>query len=184
MTIQSGPVKTTAHTEPAGHEDHGPALLGLSAEGWVYTGVTIFFLLAFVVGKAHRKILSGLDAHIAETRRELDEAAALRAEAEAILVNAKKSQQTAEAEAKALLAAAEDDAAILVADAEASAKQLIARRAQTAEDRIAAAERAAIADVRAKAAGVSAAAAAALLAKHHDSRADQALIDQSIASLN
>ena len=41
--------ETQAHTEADG--GHGPELLGLSAEGWVYTGISIFFLLAFVVFK-------------------------------------------------------------------------------------------------------------------------------------
>ena len=184
MTTLTTPVETVAHIEAAGHEDHGPTVLGLGAEGWVYTGVTIFFVLAFVVAKAHRKILGGLDAQIAETRRELDEAAALRAEAEAILADAHKKRSSAETDAKAMVAAAEADAAILVADAEEGAMQLIARRAQAAEDRIAAAERAAVADVRSKAATVSANAAKLLIAQHHDAKADASLIEETIAKLN
>lgn len=176
---------TTAHTEVASHgEDHGPTLLGLSAEGWVYTGVSIFFIIAFVFFKAHRKILDGLDARIADTRRELDEAATLRSEAEAMLVAAKKEKAAAAKDAAEMLAAAEIEAGVLVTAAEENSKLLIERRAKMAEDNIAAAERSAIADVRTKAAAVSAAAAAQLIAAHHDAKADAALVDQSIASLN
>ena len=96
VTAASPVTNTSAHTEVAAHaEDHGPTLLGLSAEGWVYTGVSIFFIIAFVFFKAHRKILDGLDARIADTRRELDEAATLRAEAEALLVAAKAAKKGA-----------------------------------------------------------------------------------------
>ena len=81
-------------------------------------------------------------------------------------------------------AAAAEEAKQIVAKAKADATALVARRAKTAEEKIAAAERAAIADVRAKAASAAAAAAAQLIAKGHDSKADKPLIDQTIASLN
>ena len=71
-----------------------------------------------------------------------------------------------------------------IAKAKADATALVARRTKTAEEKIAAAERAAIADVRAKAASAAAAAAAQLIAKGHDSKADKPLIDQAIATLN
>ena len=50
----------TAHTEVAEHDGHHaePTLLGLGAEGWVYVGVTIFFLLAIFVAKAPQEVLS------------------------------------------------------------------------------------------------------------------------------
>ena len=73
---------------------------------------------------------------------------------------------------------------LIVARAKTDATALIARRAKAAEEKIAAAERAAIADVRNKAASAAAAAAAQLIATHHDAKADAALIDQSIAALN
>ena len=46
-----------------------------------------------------------------------------------------------------------------------------------------AAERAAIADVRATAARAAAAAAAQIIGSHHDAAADRALVDQTIAGL-
>ena len=52
-----------------------------------------------------------------------------------------------------------------------------------AEDKIAAAERSAIAEVRAKAAAAAAAAAAQLIAERHDAGADKALIDRTISGL-
>ena len=60
---------------------------------------------------------------------------------------------------------------------------LIARRKQMAEDRIAAAEAGALAEVRAATAKAATAAAAALIAEKHDANADKALVDQAIASV-
>jgi F-type H+-transporting ATPase subunit b len=186
MTAHTAPTasETTAHTEVAhgGHE--GPTLLGFGAEGWVYWGVTIFLLIAIFVAKAPRLLLNGLDARIAETKRELDEAASVRAEAEALLADAKKQQAASAKDAKAIVAHAEAEAAELIAQAERGAKDQIARRTRMAEDKIAAAEVAAIADVRAHAANAAAAAAAQLIASGHDAKADKSLVDQAIARLN
>jgi F-type H+-transporting ATPase subunit b len=172
------------HTEVAGGEEHGPTLLGLGAEGWVYTGVTIFFLIAIFYVKAHKKILAGLDAKIADTRKALDDAATLRNEAEALLTDAKKKHSVAALDAKAMLAAAENEAGLLVAKAEADAMLLIDRRQKMAEGNIAAAERGAIAEVRAKAASVAAIAAAQIIASNHDAKSDAKLIDSAISQLN
>ncbi len=177
------PAATSAHTEVA-HGEHGPTLLGLNAEGWVYTGVTIFLVIAFVFGKAHKKIIAGLDGRIADAKRELDEAAAVRAEAEALLADAKQQQTASTKAAKAILTQAEQEAAAVVAKAEIAVKDLIGRRTQMAEDKIGAAERAAVADVRAKAASAASAAAAMLIASGHDAKSDKAIIDATIAQLN
>jgi F-type H+-transporting ATPase subunit b len=172
--------------ESAGHggEDHGPTLLGLSAEGWVYTGITIFILVAVFYAKAHRKLIDGLDARIADTKRELDEAAAIRAEAEALLAKAKSQQNNAARDAKAMVEAAEAEAATLIGKAEIDAKDLIARRTKMAEDSIAAAQRSAVAEVRTNAATLATQAAASILTAQHDAKADAKLVDSAIAQLN
>lgn len=174
---------TVALTEEDGTHGHGPELLGLNAEGWVYVGLTLFLILAFVVGKAHRRIAEGLDARIAETRKTLDEAQAIRAEAEALLAKAKAQQAASAGDAQAIIAHAEAEAKELIAKAESDAAELMARRARMAEDKIAAAERAAVAEVRARAASAATAAAAALIAERHGPDADKALVDETISGL-
>ncbi len=167
----------------AGEAAEGPTLLGLGAEGWVYVGLTLFILLAIIVGKAPQRIAAALDARIAETRRQLDEAKAIRAEAEALLAEAKARTAASAGDAAAIVAQAEQDAQAMLAKAEADAAELIARRSQMAEDKIAAAERGAIADVRAVAANAAARAATALIAERHGADADRALVDRAIAGL-
>ncbi|CAN5314538.1 F0F1 ATP synthase subunit B [soil metagenome] len=175
--------ETTATTEAHGGAEmsyFNPA----SPEFWVYAGLTIFILLAIFVAKAPKKITDSLDARIAETKRTLDEARAIRTEAEALLATAKAQTQASAGDASAIIAHAEAEAKNLLAEAEAHAVDLTARRAKMAEDKIAAAERGAIADVRAKAASAAASVAAQVIAQTHDAAADHGLVDGAISRLN
>jgi len=161
-----------------------PKLLGLDAEGWVYVGLTIFLLLAIFVAKAPKKITDALDARIADTRKALDEAQAIRTEAEKMLAEAKAKTAAVVTETAAILAQAEAEAKSLVAQAEVDVTALIGRRSQAAQDKIAAAERAAVADVRARAADAATAAARKLIVDGHDASADKALVSEAISTLN
>ena len=172
-----------AEHAPEGSEHAEATLLGLGPEGWVYVGVTIFFLLAIFVGKAHRKVLGALDAQIAETRKTLDEAKAVRAEAEALLSGAKAQQAAAAEEAKGIVAHAGHEAEAIIAKAEADAAELVVRREKMAQDKISAAERAAVESLRAKSAHSATGAARSLIAATHSAKADKALVDEAIAGL-
>ncbi|MFM5917152.1 MAG: hypothetical protein ACKOOL_06420 [Novosphingobium sp.] len=164
--------------------EHAEAtLLGLGPEGWVYAGITIFFVIAIFFAKAHRQVLGALDAQIAETRRSLDEAQTVRAEAEALLASAKQQQAQAAKDAEGIVAHARHEAEAIVAKAEVDSTELVARREKMAQDKISAAERAAIEQLRAKAASAAASAARVLIADGHDAKADKALVDGAIAGL-
>lgn len=168
----------------AGHgEDHGPTLLGFGAEQWVYVSVTLFFLIAIFGMKAHKQIAAGLDARIAETRKALDEAQAIRAEADALLADAKAKQAAAAKEAAGIIAHAKDEAGSIVTKAQADTADLIARREKMAEDKISAAERSAVEALRSQTAEAAAAAARDLITAQHGAKADQALVDTAIAGL-
>lgn len=125
----------------------------------------------------------GLDASIAEIRKQLDEAKALRAEAEALRGEYAAKIANAEKDAAEMLAHARSEADAIVAKAAADTTALIARREKMAEDKIAAAERGAIAELRAKAATAAATAARGLIAANHDAKADKVLVDEAIAGL-
>ncbi len=170
--------------EAAHGGEHAEAkLLGLGAEGWVYVGITIFFLIAIFKFKAHKQIIAGLDAQIAETRRSLDEALAIRKEAEALLTSAKAQQAASAKEAKVIIAHAAHEAEAIIAKAEADAAELVVRREKMAQDKISAAERAAVEGLRAKAAGAAAGAARSMIASNHSAKADRGLVDEAIAGL-
>ena len=65
---------TTVSTVADGAHHVEPTLLGLDAEGWVYTGVFIFIVLAVVVGKVPALIAKALDDRIAGVKRQLAQA--------------------------------------------------------------------------------------------------------------
>jgi F-type H+-transporting ATPase subunit b len=159
-------------------------LLGIGAEGWVYTGVAIFLVLAVVIGKAPALIAKGLDDRIAGVKRQLDEAASLRAEAEALLADAKAAKAAAEADAAAIRARAETEAADLVKASEAAASEAIARQTAAASSRIAAAERTAAAELKAEVAAQVTRAAAAIIAARADKALQTRLTDEAIAGLD
>ena len=89
----------------------------------------------------------------------------------------------AEKEAAEMVEHAKGEAEAIVAKAAEDTKALIKRREKMAEDKIAAAERGAIDELRAKTAAVAAGAAQTLIAAQHDASADKALVDEAIAGL-
>jgi F-type H+-transporting ATPase subunit b len=175
---------TTATTEAHGGEAHAaPSAFGMDATMWVALAMLVVIAL-FIWKKVPEMIGAALDKQIAGIKDQLDQATKLRKEAEAIKSEYEAKAKQAAIDAEAMKANAEVDAKAIVAKAKEDATALIARRAKSAEEKIAAAERAAIADVRAKAASVAVAAAASLITAHHDGKMDAALIDETIAKLN
>jgi F-type H+-transporting ATPase subunit b len=183
--IATPAAETHATTEAhANAEEHvTPSALGFDAS--MLVALAMLAVIALAIWKKVPTMIAGaLDSQIAGIRAQLDQATALRAEAEAIKAEYEAKAKQAAIDAEAMKVAAEEEAKAIVSRAKSDATALIGRRAQAAEDKIAAAERAAIADVRKTAATAAAAAAAQLISAHHDAKADAALIDQSIASLN
>ena len=128
-------------------------------------------------------IASMLDSRIAEIRKQLDEAAKLRAEAEALKAEYEAKSKQADEDIATIKAAAERQAGEIVEQAKADAAALIERHKAMAEAKIAGAERSAIAEIRAQAATAATTAARELIAKQHDANADKALVDQAIAGI-
>ena len=166
-----------------GAETHGElAFMGLGPVQFVSLAMAVFIVI-LLVKKVPALIARGLDGKIAQIREQLDEAAKLRAEAEALKAEYQARMASAEKDAAAMRASAGEEAKQLIADAKVEATALVARRKKMAEDKIAAAERTAVAEVRAKAASAATAAAAALIAEHHDAKADKGLVDAMIAKV-
>ena len=142
---------------------------------------TLIAIAIFV--KAPSKITAGLDASIAEIRKQLEEAKSLRAEAEALRKEYADRIANAEKEAAAMLDHARSEAEAIVAKAEADTTDVIGRREKMAEAKIAAAELGAVTDLRNRAAAAAAAAAASLIAGNHNAKADKALVDEAIGAI-
>ncbi len=167
----------------AAAEQHEEATaLGMTAGGWVALSMLTVFGIMLRAGVP--KLIAGmLDKQIAEIRAQLDQAKALRAEAEALRGQYAAKIAGAEADAAAMVEHARHEAEAIMAQAETHTTALIARREKMAQDKIGAAERAALADVRAIAANAATSAARGLIAENHDAKADKALIDTAIAGL-
>ncbi len=118
--------------------EHEESFLGFTAPAIVALSMIVVLLIIWRTG-GFRKIGAGLDTKIATIRRQLDEAAALRAEAEAMKADYQQKTADAKKEAQAILENAKAGAVQLVAKAKEDADLLIARRGKMAEDKIAAA---------------------------------------------
>ena len=161
---------------------HEPTALGISAPGFV--ALSMLVVIGLILWKKVPAMIAGmLDARIATIRTQLDEASRLRTEAEAQLAEAKARNGASAGDAAAIIAHAEAEAKQMIAKAESDSADLVTRRRKMAEDKIAAAERTAIAEVRATAADAATRAAAAIIAQKHDATADRPLVDQTIAGL-
>lgn len=172
---------TIEHAGPS--EEHAdPSIFGLDATVWVSIAMTVFILI-LLWKKVPALVTRGLDNQIAAIRTRLDDAKQLRAEAEALRDEYARKIAGIEAQAAQMIAHADEEAKAVLAKAESDAAELTQRRAKMAEDKIAAAERAAIQAVRAKAAEAATRAAAAIIADKHGAEADKALIDKTIAGL-
>jgi F-type H+-transporting ATPase subunit b len=125
-----------------------------------------------------------LDNRAAGIRTQLAEAETLRAEAEQMLRDATAARQAALDEARDIIARGRAEAARVTEAAHADAEIQATRRERMATDRIAAAEKAAIIEVRQTAADIAASAARAVIAETLTEQDDAALVDHAIAGLS
>lgn len=173
-----------AGVEHVGAPEHHPepSALGLDAPQWIALAMVVVF--AILIWKRVPALIGrALDSKIAAIRAQLDEAAQLRAEAEAIKAEYQAKAAQADSEAATVLDRARAEADGIVRQAESDATALVERRGRMAEDKIAAAERSALDQVRARAATAAAAAAEALIREKLDAGADKALVDRAIEGL-
>ena len=174
----------------AGAETHAtvehhaePALLGIAPPVAVVS-TSMIVLLAIAVWKGLPGMLTkGLDSRIAEIKAQLEEAKTLRAEAEALRKEYADKIAGAEKDAEAMLANAQHEADAILKKAEADSKAMVERRKRMAEDKIAAAEREAVEDVRNRAVNAATTASRKLIADKHDAEADRLMADKVIAGI-
>ena len=148
---------------------------------WVLLAVLIFAALA---GRSIWAALSKiLDARTQGVREALAEAARLKAEAQAMLDDARAAQAQAVLDAKQIMESAHAAAVRMADDLAADAKAAAKWRERMALERIAAAELSAVRDVRAAAIDVATAATAAMLREHFTAQADALMLDTAIADV-
>ena len=148
--------------------------------------VLIAFLL-FIGVLAYLKVpaLLGnmLDKRAEGIRDELDEARALREEAQAVLASYERKQREVQEQADRIVAQAEAEAKAAAEQARADIKTSVARRLAAAKDQIASAEAAAVKEVRDTAITVATAAAREVMAKQTTAAEQDRMIDDAIAQV-
>lgn len=161
-----------------------PAFLNpANAEFWVGVGLLIFLGIVIFVAKVPKTVAAALDAKAAKIQSDLDEAARIRTEAEAMLADIRLQREEAERQAAEMLKAAQDDAKRLAKEAKAKLDEQIKRRADLAERKIANAEAQAVAEVKAAAAELAAQAAETVLAARLAGAKTDPIADAAIKQL-
>ncbi len=148
------------------------ALIGLV----LFIGLMVYIKVPGVVGRS-------LDKRADNIRGELDEAKRLREEAQALLAEYQKKRKEAEAEAAALIAAAEREAALLTEEARQKTEEFVARRNALSEQKIKQAEADAITAVRAAAIDIAVEAAGKVIASKTDKPTQTALFKDAVAKV-
>ncbi len=151
-------------------------------ELWVGIGLLLFIGIVVFVG-VPKLVAGALDAKAAKIQSELDEAARLRAEAEALLAQIRQEKAEAEAQAAEMLKAAEADARRMEVDSRAKLEESLTRRQALAERRIAQAEAQATADVKAAAVDQAARTAEAILAARLAASGDDPMLAPAVARI-
>ena len=161
--------------------DAAPESLWTNPETWIVVAFVIF--MALFVRYLAPMIGKGLDARSATIRDQLEQASRLRSEAEALLAHYQHEQQELLKQAKAIVATAQSDAAALRASAAEELKLALDRRSQQAQDKIARAEREAVAQIRTHIIESATEMARDMLAAQATSASDDQAVARAIATI-
>ncbi|SEG09170.1 F-type H+-transporting ATPase subunit b [Jhaorihella thermophila] len=143
----------------------------------LFVGILVYFNVPKLLGNALDKRAEGI-------RQELEEARAMRDEAQSLLASYEKKQREVQEQADRIVAAAKEDAALVAEQAKADLEKSIQRRLAAAEEQIASAEAAAIKEVRDRAIAIAVAAAGDVIAKQMTAAQANKLIDEAIAEVD
>lgn len=142
----------------------------------VFIGVLYYFGVPKMIGAA-------LDTRAEGIRKELNEARALREEAQTLLASYERKQKEVQDQAQRIIDHARQDAANAAEQAKADLKTSIARRLAAAEDQIASAQAAAVKEVRDQAIVIAVAAANEVIARQMTAEKGAGLIDAAISEV-
>jgi F-type H+-transporting ATPase subunit b len=142
----------------------------------LFIAVLFYYKVPGMLGGLLDKRADGIQA-------ELDEAKALREEAQTLLASYERKQKEVSEQADRIVTEAKREAEAAAAQAKEDLKSSIARRLQSAEDQIASAEASAIREVRDRAVSVAIAAAADVVAAKTTAADQNSLIDDAIAQV-
>jgi F-type H+-transporting ATPase subunit b len=154
----------------------------VEAEFWVLVALLTFFALLFLIG-VPKKAIAAIDGRRKAIQDELDEAARIRADAQALLAELKEKRLETERQANQMLANAEAEACRLEIEARERLEESLKRREELAERKIAQAEAQAAAEVKAAAVDSAAQMAEQLLKGRLKGKRSDPLVDDAIRGM-
>ena len=143
----------------------------------------LLFIGILMYYKVPAKIGEILDKRSASIKSELNEARALREEAQSLLASYERKQKEVQEQADRIVATAKDEAATAAAAAKADIASSMTRRLAAAEEQIASAKASAIKAVKDQAVVVAVGAAQDIIAQQMDAKGANGLIDDAIATV-
>lgn len=143
----------------------------------------ILFIVVLIYFQVPGKITAMLDKRAEGIRSELDEARALREEAQTLLASYERKHKEVQAQADRIVESARNEARAAADQAKVDLQASIKRRLAAAEEQIESAEAAAIRAVRDEAAMVAVSVAREVIAKEISAAEANKLIDDSIATV-
>ena len=161
----------------------GP-FFSLTNTDFIVTMAFILFILVLFYFKVPSILGGMLDKRAEGIQSELDEARALREEAQTILASYERKQKEVQEQADRIVAQAKDEAVAAAEQAKLDLQSSIARRLAAAEDQIASADASAVKAVLDQAITVAVAAADAVIAKGMTATDGNKLIDAAIAEVD
>lgn len=161
-----------------------------SGDFWHLDNTDMIVLISFLIFvgilvkfKVPGMLMGMLDKRAVGINSDIEEAKALREEAQTLLASYERKQREVQEQADRIVANAKDEASRAAEQAKADLKTSVARRLAAAEDQISSAKDAAIRDVRNQAATVAVAAAQDVIAKQTTAADASKLIDDAIAEV-
>ena len=142
----------------------------------LFIGVLFYFKVPSLLGGMLDKRAEGIQS-------ELDEARALREEAQAVLASYERKQLEVKEQADRIVAQAKESAKEAAEQAKLDLAKSIERRVQAAQDQIASAEKSAVKQVRDEAARIAIAAASEVISKEMSAAKAGSLIDDAIKTV-
>lgn len=143
----------------------------------IFVGIVLYF-------KVPSKLMGMLDTRAAGIQKDLDEARALREEAQTLLASYERKTREAQTQADEIVATARAEAQATADQARVDLDASVQRRLAAAIDQIDSARNAAVKEVRDRAIAVATAAAGEVVAKQLTAAEADTLIDQSIETVS
>jgi len=142
----------------------------------IFIGVLVYFKVFGLLGGMLDKRAEGIQS-------ELDEARAIRDEAQSLLASYERKQQEVQEQANRIVAAAKTEASAAAEKAKEDLQTSIARRLAAAEDQLSSAEASAVKEVRDRAAAVAVDVAREVVSQQLTAKDGAAMIDDAIANV-